>query len=162
MNDIIIKDITGKDSDLLLQVEKQFVEMYDYFSLKGLNISLIKNGEELWINSIMPTLNRLNKLLIAVYNDKVVGFAFGYLRFTPDYQGSLKVGSISYLYVSPDIRGKGIGSLLVKDLENWFISKEVHSIELQVIFKDKNAMTFWGKCGYNNSETIQFRKKENH
>jgi len=158
MNDIIIKAVTEKDSDLLSQVEKQFVEMYDYFAQKGLNIPLIKNGEKLWLQSIMPTLNRINKLFVAVKNNTVIGFVFGYLRFTTDYLGSLKVGVISYIYVDPCIREKGVGRLLVKDLENWFISKEVHSIELQVVYKNENAIRFWEKCGYD-KEIIQFRKK---
>ncbi len=157
MNGVIIKSLTEKDTGLISQVKKLFVEMYDYYSQKGLTISLIKNGEELWMNSILPTLNRMNVLFVAVEEEEVVGFIYGYFSFTKDYMGSLKTGVIAETYVKQEIRKKGIGNFLVQAIENWFISKEVHSIELQVIFKNENAISFWEKHGYN-KESFQFRK----
>lgn len=158
MNGIIVKALTVHDTELIQQVKKLFVEMYDYYSQKGLTISLVKNGEELWMNSIMPTLNRMNALFLAVDGEEVVGFIYGYFSFTKDYLGSTKTGMIAETYVKQDIRKKGIGNLLVQAIENWLLSKEVHSIELQVIFTNENAVSFWEKLGYN-KESIHYRKE---
>ena len=158
MSDIIIKAITEKDIDLIAQIKKLFAQMYEFFTQKGLTISLVKNGEEIWMDSILPTLNRLNILFVAVEHDEVIGFIYGYFSFTREHTGSLKVGVISETYVKPGSRKKGNGKLLVATIENWFISKDVHSIELQVICNNESALSFWGKSGYTR-ESIRFRKE---
>ena len=87
-------------------------------------------------------------MIIVVHDDKVVGFAHGALRFSPDYLGMMKTGIITHIFVSPEFRSRGIGSQMLKKLQDWFIQKDTHSVELQVVADNKEAMRFWEKTGY--------------
>ena len=86
-----------------------------------------------------------------------MGFAYGAVRFLPDYLGSDKVGVITHIYVRESHRGSGIGGNMLDKLEIWFREKGVSSIELQVVSGNKEAMRFWEQHSFKN-ELTQYRK----
>ncbi|MCK5338561.1 MAG: GNAT family N-acetyltransferase, partial [Bacteroidales bacterium] len=71
--------------------------------------------------------------------------------------GNKKVGVIKHVYVKDDQRNAGVGKALVQSLEKWFEGREVHSVELQVLFDNAQAVEFWDKLGYRR-ELLQYRK----
>ncbi len=157
MNEIVIQALTETDTDIILRVKKLFTAMYDEYRLMGLTIALPENSAELWMSSLLPAINRMNKLYVALSGKEVVGFIFGYFNFTRDYLGAIKTGVISETYVEPGLRTKGAGSLLLKALEQWFAEKEVATVELQTLYRNEKAIAFWEKAGYT-KESIHFRK----
>ncbi len=157
MREITLKEITDAQDPLLLQVEKLFELLYEQMSGQGLILPLAEKGAELWIGTVKKMINRMGVLIVALNEERVVGFANGTIRFTPDYLGSLKIGSITHIFVLEELRKSGTGYKLVDVLEKWFKSKEVHSIELQVISNNLNGIDFWKGCNYQ-EELIQFRK----
>ena len=157
MNDLRIIQIKEPTSELLPQVERQFAELYNFIKDKGLKLPLVKDGEKKWINSIKKTVGKFVALFVAVDGEKVAGFVSGVVKFTPDYLGNQKVGFLTFHYIEPDYRGKGIGKKLLKSLENWFKEKNVSSIEVQVSFMNEDSRNYFKKNGYE-YELVQFRK----
>jgi ribosomal protein S18 acetylase RimI-like enzyme len=152
-----IKIITGEHDEMLNEVLLLFSSMYEEMRNIGLMLDLSPGGPEKWLKGIVPTLGKTSCLIVSQVNSKVVGFAHGSLRFTPEYLGGGLTGMVTHIYVSPGHRGKGIGDLLLGELEKWFKVKNVSSIDLQVIEGNEAARRFWQKNGYQ-VELFQYRK----
>ncbi len=157
MNDLEIIALTDKNDPRFDDVIVLFRKMYGFMDQHGLLMPLADDGENKWIRAVKNTLGKFCTLIIVVHNDKVVGFAHGALRFSPDYLGTLKTGIITHIFVSPEFRSRGIGSQMLEKLQDWFLQKEAHSIELQVVADNKKAMRFWERTAYK-LELIQYRK----
>ncbi len=157
MNNIVIQAVTEKDQDIIAHVKELFTAMYHEYAQMGLSITLPDNAAELWMNAVLPAINRMNILYVALADGEVKGFIFGYFSFTKDYLGAAKTGVISETYVKPGMRTHGIGKLLLEAIEKWFACKEVSSVELQTLYRNDSAIAFWEKAGYK-KESIHFRK----
>lgn len=125
-----------------------FSEMYQYMNKVGLNQKLISNGEFLWINTIKKFIGKLNMVITATHEDKMVGFAAGNIRLSPNYLGNEKIGYISHVFVNDNYKRQSIGNKLLAELEICFIDRSVNRIELEVLTENKSAYKFWEKMGY--------------
>jgi len=157
MNDIEIIALTDKNDPRFEEVIVLFRQMYKFMDQHGLLMPLADDGENKWIRAVKNTLDKFCTLIIVVHDDKVVGFAHGALRFSPDYLGTLKTGIVTHIFIAPEFRSQDLGSQMLKRLQDWFQQKEAHSIELQVVADNKEAMRFWEKAGYK-LELKQYRK----
>jgi ribosomal protein S18 acetylase RimI-like enzyme len=157
MSDIIYRQIDDASDPAVGQVKNLFKEMYAYMQDQGLMLELDHEGPEKWIGSVKRTLKRFATLQVAFHDDEAIGFAHGSLGMTPDYLGSRKIGVVTHIYVKPAYRSRKIATKLLEGLEHWFGGQQVHSIELQVLSQNLEAMNFWRKMGYT-SELFQFRK----
>ena len=152
-----IIEIKKEDELLHAQVVGLFNLMYQEMLHTGLMLSLHENGAELWLKGVKPTLGRFSVIFAVMDEGKMTAFAHGALRSTPEFLGNLKIGSITHIYVTPEMRKSGLGESLVLTLEKWFRDQNVHSIELQVLEKNPAAIAFWDKLGYI-AELRQYRK----
>ena len=157
MDNIQFRQIDSSEIRTLNQVASLFSEMYKYMEDLGLMINLADDGTEKWINSLKKTLNRFSILVVAEDEGQTVGFAVGALSVTPDYLGNRKVGVVTHIFVRPKFREQKIATELLGKLEEWFEERKVHSIELQVLAENDDAIDFWKRMGYEN-ELYQFRK----
>lgn len=156
MDKLHFKFVSDPTDPSLDRVRPLFSEMYRGMRAQGLMLPLSDDGADRWVNGLNTTLGRFAVLAVAEEEGKLIGFAHGALKFLPDYLGSLRTGTITHVFVRPLHRGQDIGSKLVVMLEEWFESKKVHSVELQVITGNP-ASDFWEKAGYA-QELIQYRK----
>ena len=131
--------------------------MYDRMNEMGLMIPLAEGGLEMWLRSAKNTTGKFGIVVLAKWDEMPVGFAHGLLKFMPDYLGNYTVGMITHVYVISEARNNGIGNELARQLESYFRQKNVHSIELQVIPGNRDAVKFWESLGYS-EELIQYRK----
>lgn len=134
-----------------------FTRMYSRMDEIGLLLPLSADGTEKWLKTVRNTSGKYGLVILVKDWGKAVGFAHGMVKFLPDYLGGFAVGSITHVYVDDDSRRSGIGKALVNQLEDWFLTKKVHSIELQVITGNPLAKEFWKKLGYL-EELQQYRK----
>jgi ribosomal protein S18 acetylase RimI-like enzyme len=138
-------------------VGELFTQMYSRMDEMGLMLPLASGGAEKWLKTARNTNGRFGQVILAKKGDKAVGFAHGLIKYLPDYLGGHAVGSVTHVYVDDDHTGSGIGKAMVGLLEEWFRSKKVHSMELQVISGNPGAKEFWKKLGYL-EELQQYRK----
>ncbi len=154
---ISIRELQDKNDPAFTEVGSLFQSMYAFMQKNGLQLTLAEDGSEKWLKGIKQSLGRFGVIFISSEGDTITGFAHGSIRLAPDYLGNRKLGAITHVFVNAEAREKGSGRALVHALENWFKEKEVHSIELQVLSANKNAIEFWNKLGYP-AELIQNRK----
>ena len=156
MTGVDIKEITGP-GPLLDEVEILFRELYRHMRDTGMLLPFARDGGTRWRVSTEKTLGRFSRLMVALQDDRVVGFAHGTIRFAPDFLGGKKVGYIPHVYVAASVRSKGIGALMIRELEEWFRQQDVHSFELQVLCENTAGIAFWQRLGYK-KELLQMRK----
>jgi ribosomal protein S18 acetylase RimI-like enzyme len=138
-------------------VGELFTKMYSRMDELGLSLPLSVDGTEKWLKTARNTSGKFGLVILVKDYGKAVGFAHGIIKFLPDYLGGFAVGSITHVYVDENSRRSGIAKALVNILEDWFLMKKVHSIELQVISGNPSAKEFWKKLGYS-EELQQYRK----
>ena len=157
MDDVLFLNLTEESPDDWTQVEGLFREMYALMLELGMMLPLESGGSAKWLTTARNTAGKFGKVVVAKKNEKVIGFAHGMIKFLPDYLGGQPVGIVTHIFVEKDFRDKDVGAGLVSVLEEWFRQKRVHSVELQVISGNPDAMAFWKNLGFR-EELRQFRK----
>lgn len=92
----------------------------------------------------------LTSFYVAEANGRVVGFCAGAVEDT----GDEKYGHVCNIGVSPDMRGFGIGRLLLRKLERDFFMDGCTAVSLEVRVGNTNARGFYELIGY--EEVITF------
>jgi ribosomal protein S18 acetylase RimI-like enzyme len=88
--------------------------------------------------------------LVATVNAKLVGTAMG------GYDGHR--GWVYYVAVHPDHRRRGIGTALMKEIENRLAALDCPKLNLQVRGSDEDAVTFYKKIGFAIEERVSMGK----
>lgn len=117
-----------------------FIMKRNYFGKES------KKWEPLLIQHFLYMLDDLVPIvgLVAIYNNNIIGFG-SYETFTKECTSSLNVYAISWMNIPPNHQRKGIGRLLVFELENHLnkASQISFNVKLQT---DKPI--FYEKLGY--------------
>lgn len=79
---------------------------------------------------------------------KTVGFIEGCIRKTPSFYKYSRKGEVGPIFVKKEYRNKGVGKKLVKEMLNWFKSKNIKWIQLTTHAKNINSIKFWKKLGF--------------
>jgi len=128
---IIITNVDEGDLQKVYEIElESFSEPYSYSLLKAYYYL----AKELFI--------------VAKEGNEILGYALGIIQY--GYRGH--VVSIA---VKRDYRDKGVGSLLLKDLESKFKAFNCTYSYLEVNYKNVPAITFYNKQGY---VVVKFQK----
>lgn len=114
-------------------IEAELINNCNIPPLKETYKDLMNSKEEFWVCKI---------------NNKICGVI--------SFEIIMDVLDIFKLFVSPDYINQGIGSLLLKNIEEKFIN--INHIKVQTGLKNKPAINFYKK---NNFEVIGIEKKEN-
>ncbi|GGA77977.1 GNAT family N-acetyltransferase [Ornithinibacillus halotolerans] len=83
-------------------------------------------------------------ILVAVDEEELVGylFAIGGSARRNKHTAYLVVG------VRENVRGKGIGTILFKELDSWAKNKNIHRLELTVVTKNSSGLNLYKKAGF--------------
>jgi len=157
MNNLKLQPVTQDNIHYLDQVEGLFLKLYEGYNVQGLILKLAEDGQKKWKQSIQRSIGKLSQVYVALKGDEVIGFVSGSVKLTPDFLGERLVGYISGIYIKDDYRRMGIAEKLFKMIEEWFMTKKVHSVELQVVVKNEQGLQFWKKLSFEH-ELFQLRK----
>ena len=102
--------------------------------------------------------NRNSRLLVAIVDDKIVGYIFGWIKERPPVFKLKRVGYISDCFMIKEFRGKGIGEKLVQRMLAWFKTKKLNYAELVVTSRNKLGLTVWKDLGFKEYRKIMRRK----
>ena len=87
------------------------------------------------------------RVLVAEEDAHVVGFAIGTVEDRGDDKPGV-VGSVGWVFVRKERRGKGIGRGLVAALLDFFDSRDVEDVTLRYVVGNQEAEGFWEKLGF--------------
>lgn len=80
-------------------------------------------------------------------SDGVVGVISGRVLTNKRYTPS-RSGSVDQVFVQPDHRGRGVGSLLVAELCGFFASEGIGALSLRYVVGNDQAAGFWQALGF--------------
>ena len=146
-----VKDLLVELEEYIISIDKDQLdqlhsEYRDKMAILDLNEIKEKNG----------------KCYLAIENDKVVGLIMGCIVKYEEYDyldyKCPKMGEVTELVVSKNVRGKGIGKLLLNNIEEYFKSKNCEYIKIDVFSYNENAIKFYEKDGYHNRMEIKIKR----
>ena len=146
---IIFMDITIRK--VQIQDIPEIIKMNDV--LNGVGLSAYEHMNESLEN------NRNEIVLIALLDDKAIGFICGRLHFSICYSDGV-LCEVSELFVYEEYRRTGVATKLIKQLEGEFEKYNATEIFLQTGKKNINAQMFYEKNGYVVRERIVYLKNE--
>ena len=149
-----IRKANSKDIDQIYQLFLEMIKSED-FSAKKVDKCLLNNRKKRqdFISSakkeLLKEFKEKNSIyLITEINNKIVGYVRGFIIENKDpFFNSIKIGYLNALVVLKKYNGKGIGSLLYKEIENYFKKNKCKQIHLEV-FENNPAITIYKKWGY--------------
>lgn len=121
-----------------------------------------KYGEK-YANELIEKVSKQNgKIFLAMKKNIPLGMVIGYIDELTERDllecVSSKIGTIEQLYVSPLSRGQNIGSMLIKEIEEYFKSQSCDVVYVGTLEPNKGARAFYKKSGYKD-RVIEMMKK---
>ncbi len=102
-----------------------------------LRLASYLSGEHHPRHALLPRI-----MIVAEQDDEVIGFIAGHLtrRFHCD-------GELQWINVSPDYRGQGVATNLLRELADWFAAYNAHKICVDVQPRNADARAFYTRHG---------------
>lgn len=129
-------------------LEPLWQDLYAHQAEHGMLLRLPDGAFDIWLKSIEPLLGRFAAVVVAVVDERIVGFVAGRTRMLPPYFGVGHVGAISEVFVSPEARRLGVGRVMLARMIDWYIEQGIRRIELQVVAGNPDAVTFYERLGW--------------
>lgn len=118
-----------------------------------------KNTKKIWIKFAKKKIRDKNSLLlVAVYKNKIVGYALGFVKKYPPVRKTKKCAYISDGFVDKNYRGKGISRRFIEESAKWSKTKKLKHMELAVDSRNKLGLDAWRKAGFKEIQKIMLRK----
>ena len=135
-------------------IKNLLVELQEYIvsiDKEGYNI-LTEEFREKYFNKVMDEIKSCNgKMLLYKDEGKIVGLVIGLVNNdeeeTYDFKAP-KRGRITELVVSKNVRSKGIGTVLLKAMEEYLKSVGCKDILIGVFAYNEKVINFYEKNGY--------------
>lgn len=147
--------------DLLVELE-EYILSIDKDNLDQLHLEYRNKMAVLDLEEVK---NNTGKCYLAIENNKVLGVIMGILRKYDEYDyldyKCPKCGEILELIVSQKVRSKGIGSLLMNKMEEYFKNIGCKYITIDVFAYNKKGINFYKKQGYHTRGLIDIKKISN-
>lgn len=102
-------------------------------------------------------LNDSNIILVAVANNKVVGYLFGYIANMGDSYID-KISNIDALYIEENYRHNGIATSLINEFKLWSINNDAKYMEVKVLNSNTDAFKLYNKEGFEEFKSILHSK----
>ena len=95
-------------------------------------------------------------ILVAEHDCRVIGYCISVVTKKPRIYKFRDYGLIDMVAVSKDWRNKGVGERLVKMSFDWFRSKGIRRVEVEVAVCNEVSMAFWKKMKFVAYEEKQY------
>ncbi len=140
---MIIRTATKKDLSILLGFEQKIIET------------------EIPMDPTLSTTTKINyydlseyikaddtQVVVAEIDKEVVASGYGQIRDRKEYFKQSKMGYIGFMYVKDKHRGKGISQRIIENLSDWFITKGIEEVQLDVYDQNPRAISAYEKAGF--------------
>jgi GNAT superfamily N-acetyltransferase len=110
--------------------------------------ALRRNARRAWMRFARKIVrSKSGMLLVALDDNKIVGYALGFLKRASLVLKLQRVGFVSDAFVEEAYRRKGIARKLFKALMDWFERKGLEWVELQVDSRNEVGVRVWERLG---------------
>lgn len=144
--------IVEYEEKYLEDIKKLLTELEEYIvSIDQDNLDQIHSDyyNKKAIIDIEEVNNNDGKCLLAIEENKVIGLIMGIIRKYDEFDyldyKCPKEGEITELIVTKNTRSKGVGQLLIKNIEEYFKSVNCEYIIVDVFGYNDNALKFYSK-----------------
>lgn len=153
-----IREFKNKDRKAIIDLMKEFgayLERLDPMC----RTNFASNGSVYFTDKlIQETKTKRGKIFLHEEQNKIMGFIGGYIHNQSKdeimEQKKAKPGIISEFFVNNKSQRIGVGSKLLKVMENYFKKKGCTIIRLEVFAPNKIARNFYSKNGYQDRTII--------
>jgi ribosomal protein S18 acetylase RimI-like enzyme len=122
-------------------------------------IKELKNEEDAkrYLTKMSSDCKEMNgKMLVSIENEKIVGFIQGVVITKDDPEDIMyatthdasKQGWIGVLYITPEMRGKGLGTELIDSIKSYFIEQGCKTMRLLVASDNKPTIKTYHNYGF--------------
>jgi len=143
---LLIRDVLLNDAEDLKRFWLKLTkEMYD---IEGYIIPSTKNAE-IWLSFALKEVEEgRSNILVAQEGLELVGFIHLAYGVSGRFETSSTIATIHEMYVKPRHRGRGIGTMLLKEGIKRLKEKGIKQIRLSVLSGNEKAVRFYEKHGF--------------
>lgn len=91
-------------------------------------------------------------VLVAEVDSKVVGYAITHMENFA-FRNRNPLAELENMFVEEEVRGKGVGTMLVEETKKILKERKVPRIKVQAFYPNKQAINFYKKLGFNDFVT---------
>ncbi|MDH7445096.1 GNAT family N-acetyltransferase [Aquimarina sp. 2201CG14-23] len=140
---MIIRAATIEDLPILLDFEQKIIEAerpMDPTLKTNEKISYYDLGEYIKADH--------TEVVVAEVNQEIVGSGYGQIRDRKEYFTQEKLGYIGFMYVKETHRGQGVSQQIIQYLSDWFSTRNIEEIQLDVYDQNPRAIRAYEKAGF--------------
>ncbi len=155
---MVIREYTIEDKEKLIAVLYRFQGyLVELDPLK--RIQCQPGYGEAYVEDLLEKIAKYQGTIIIVEeNEKVIGFAAGYIEEIPKHEqlGYVPIisGYIPDVYLDPEYRGSGIGKQVMEKMEQYFKEKKCTMVSFRVFKENESAHEFYKTLGYEDRDYI--------
>jgi ribosomal protein S18 acetylase RimI-like enzyme len=101
-----------------------------------------------------------SRVLVAMDDGSVVGYCIGQLMTRPPVFKREVHGFITDMTVTSSCRRQGVGTRLLAAMMEWFDTKHIDRVELNVVPGNAAGVSFWRKQGFGDYMHVLYRERE--
>ena len=146
MEQVVVRDARPEDIAAMVGLWK---EMIDFHRNVDSFFTRAPGGEDSFAQFVEKNIGSETVCVyVAVVGGEIVGYCQGKLEKHPPVITQTDYGQILDFTVTGDYRRVGIGRKLCRALQDWFVLKGVHRIEVRHSEFNDSASQFWPKMGF--------------
>ena len=144
MNNIAIRKATIDDLIIIQELNNGLFELEkeNYDSTLVNDWPLSEEGKEYFSDLILN-----HYVIVATLNNNIVGYLAGTIEEKVSYV-EVQYGEINNMLVKDEYRGYGVGKLLINNFKEYCKSNNISDIKVVASYKNKNAIEFYHKNGF--------------
>jgi ribosomal protein S18 acetylase RimI-like enzyme len=142
---LIVRKATLRDLDSLHEMHKELIDFESKIDPLLKKKIMFSRSRERYRKSFSK---KNHVFFIAEIDGNPVGYAYGLIEKSPYWIEPNLKGYLCDVLIRKGFRGKGIGEMLVNQMEKYFKKNKVHWLMLGVYSKNSNAKKVWKGLGF--------------
>mgnify|MGYP003631430895 CR=1 FL=1 len=140
---IHIREANQSDLSILLTFEQELIAVE-----RPMDPSLVKDRKINYYDIGAFIKSKDAEVFVAVLDNEIVGSGYGLIK-QQDPKHKQKIhGHVGFIFVQDTHRGKGISKLILNRIFDWFKTKNIVEVRLQVYDKNPSAIKAYEKVGF--------------
>ena len=155
MQAIKIRESVESDKSSLIKLFFEFGEFLKKTDEKYLNMLLVPEdyGQRYYKMMIDDVEKKQGKIYVVEDSERLVGFIAGVILEVGNNEEEFdfkphRMGRVIELFLEEKYRGMGLGSVLIKKMEEYFKENKCYKINIEVFAPNVNSYKFYKKHGY--------------